>query len=124
MSSPFVVGRNSGLWDGFSTMLNYEHSRTEEIIDCLRQVSNVASSMLIVLCCLVGIAVFGGLGVVLAEGSNNAVVFGVIGSGVGGILGWHGGKFWNAIITGTVEWMAQSLIAQGETLEQLKKNSE
>jgi hypothetical protein len=115
------------LGDSGGVMLNYEDSRTEEIIDRLLQVSNAASSMLIILCCLGGIAFFGGLGTALgaASGDGDGVVTGgIIGSVVGVIIGWQGAKFWSAIITGTVEWMAQSLIAQGETLDQLKKNSE
>jgi hypothetical protein len=118
---------SSGLGDSFCAMLNYEYSRTEEIINRLIQVSNAASSMLIVLCCLAGIAFFGGLGVVLAGGANDGGVIaavGFIGSVVGVIIGWQGAKFGTDIIISTAEWMAQSLIAQGETLEQLKKNSE
>ena len=123
---------SSGLGDSFSTMLNYDHSRTEEIVNRLIKISNAGSLLLIVLCCLVGIAFFGVLGAALGVASGDGdgpVTGGVIGGVVGGILGWQGGKFWSVIITGTVEWMAQSLIAQGETLDTLvqiivKKNSE
>ena len=118
---------SSGLGDSGGVMLNYEHSRTEEIIDRLIQISSVASLMLIILCCLVGIAFFGGLGAALgtASGDSDGVVAGgVIGGIVGGALGWQGANFCSSIIISSVEWMAQSLIAQGETLEQLKKNSE
>ena len=97
-------------------MLQYEHTRTADIVRRLVDLMRLVRTV-IILVMLVGAA---GLGALVGEASG----VGYLGGGlVGAILGFVLGAFLAALTTIGMEWMAQLLVAQGEIVAALQAHA-
>jgi hypothetical protein len=94
-------------------MLIYDSDRTEKIIERLRDAEAVMRFVTV----LSTFGFFGLLGASAGAGSpETAIVGGVLGAFLGLVVGR-----WSMLLTSSViEWMCQSLIAQGEQVEILR----
>ena len=91
-------------------MLNYEHTRTEQIVDHLLRAERIIRIVVV-------------LGSVLILGlfSFSISQFSVLGGLIGGAIGLAVGMYSMLLLSAVVEWMAQILVAQGEIFAELKK---
>ena len=103
-------------------MLIYEHKRTEEIVSRLIKTEKFVRFITI----LSFVIIFVPLGQIFARmlyikgfGFSENIIGGFVGAMIGLIVG----KYSLLLIKAIFEWMAQSLIAQGEILHHLKKKA-
>ncbi len=98
-------------------MLLYDHNRTEEIVERLREGEAVAWAVTII----TSVALFAATGMLVAAviQSRDAVL---MGGCVGTIVGFGIGRYSMILFSAMIEWMCQMLIAQGEVLETAKRN--
>jgi small neutral amino acid transporter SnatA (MarC family) len=91
-------------------MLNYEHTRTEQIVDRLLRAERIIRIVIV-------------LGSVLILGlfSFSISQFSVLGGLIGAAIGLAVGMYSMLLLSAVVEWMAQILVAQGEIFAELKK---
>ncbi len=98
-------------------MLVYEHERTEQIVTGLTKVSAAVRFFAVM-------AWMALLGAVLAVGAEQVRHEAwVLGAFVGLMLGYLVGSAVASLVRIVLEWMAQSLVAQGELLAALKKRA-
>lgn len=97
-------------------MLSYEHQRTEQIVEQLIRTEGIIR-LASILCLALVLGAFAYL-TARPISSDAALFAGVIGGLVGAIIG----KLTTLLISAGIEWMAQSLIAQGEILSALKNS--
>ena len=93
-------------------MLPYDHARTEQIVDRLRSAERGPVRLVVI---ALAIIPFGFVG--LAMGAW-------LGGIVGVIVGYKAGQFCLELLSATIEWMCQLLIAQGEVVENSSHSGE
>jgi hypothetical protein len=98
-------------------MLIYEHERTKDIIARLIALGNIIRITTITLF----VVLFGALLTLLARALITELWW--LGGIYGVLIGFGLGVYTSSLLTITLEWMAQSLVAQGEILAALKKDS-
>jgi hypothetical protein len=101
-------------------MLIYEHKRTEEIVFKLIKTEKVVRFITILSCVIICIPIgqiFARILLIKGFGFSEDIIGGFVGAMIGLIIG----KYSMLLITVIFEWMAQSLIAQGDIIHHLKK---
>ncbi len=98
-------------------MLIYEHQRTKDIVRRLAAMGNTLR--------LPVIAVFVTLSGAVLASLGEQIIPGLwwLGAIYGVLIGFGTGVYLSALLSLTLEWMAQYLVAQGEILASLKSGS-
>ncbi|HUI29009.1 MAG TPA: hypothetical protein VLX91_02240 [Candidatus Acidoferrales bacterium] len=95
-------------------MLEYEESRTEDVVRRLITISKIIRFIIII----VFTFIFLGLFAMVWKDSGNVTIIMAL---VGGVGGYVIGKYTAALITVMVEWYAQMLVGVENALNLLKK---
>ncbi len=98
-------------------MLIYEHKRTKDLITRMVALGNIIRLTSITLF----VVLFGTLLTLLARLLVAELWW--LGGLYGVLIGFGLGVYASSLLTITLEWMAQSLVAQGEILATLKKDA-
>lgn len=98
-------------------MLLYDHSRTAQIIARLR----MAEAIVRIITILGSIALFGFAGLSAGEGVGRTDTAAITGVVVGAVAGFIVGGLSMILLSATVEWMCQILIALGDLVEASKR---
>ena len=100
-------------------MLLYEHDRTKEIVNHLVKSSKIVRTVIILFLMVVMAVLFGQLAFLMNGDSIIRAASEFIGLLFGAVLGF----LVSSVVNVVLEWMAQLLIAQGETLSVLRKKN-
>ena len=100
-------------------MLLYDHSRTEKVIERLRN----AEAIVRIVTILSAIILFGVAGFSTGA-SGGGIESAIIGGAIGAVVGFLVGIYSMVLISATIEWMCQMLIAQGEIVESTKRRGD
>jgi len=100
-------------------MLLYEHDRTKDIVNRLVKSSKVLRTVVILYFALIMAILFGVFAYLV---NSELIIWGTIGL-VGALIGLIMGFLISSVLTIILEWMAQSLVAKGEILSQLRKKN-
>ena len=92
-------------------MLVYEHERTEQVVNRLRRSETVVRAVTLLISVIV-FAVLGG-----AVLSSDFIV-GVL---LGAVVGIAIGNYSMVLLSAVIEWMCQSLVAQGAIVESVRR---
>ena len=95
-------------------MLQYDHDRTEKIVERLRNAEGIVRIITIAS----PVALLALTGLAATRSAEGMIFGGVIGAGIGFVLGNYS-KF---LLSAVIEWMCQMLIAQGEVIEASKRS--
>ncbi len=100
-------------------MLLYEHDRTKDIVNRLVKSSKVLRTVVILYFVIIMAILFGVFAYLV---NSELIIWGTIGL-VGALIGLIMGFLISSVLTIILEWMAQSLVAKGEILSQLRKKN-
>ena len=100
-------------------MLPYDHARTEQIVDRLRSAERGPVRLVVIALTVIP---FGFVGLALFAGLSLGAAW--PGGLIGIIVGFKAGQFCMELVTATLEWMCQLLIAQGKLVENSSQSGE
>ena len=96
-------------------MLEYEESRTEDIVHRLITISKIVRFIIIIATTFI----FLGLFAFIYKGSETVIT--IVMALIGGMIGYFIGKYASAVVTVVIEWQAQMLVGVENALNLLKK---
>lgn len=98
-------------------MLLYEHDRTKDIVNRLVLAAKVVRVVVIIYMIIIMAVLLG----VLVYLTNPGLW--VVAAAVGAVVGFFLGYLIASVLMVLMEWMSQSLVAQGEIVSQLRKSN-